>query len=77
MLHRLLVRAYASEEIDSLKRGSAQVKEPARSAYGLATDVLELHGRGFGPVAIARQLGVSRNSVARVIARGKVPPILP
>jgi hypothetical protein len=46
----------------------------ARSAYGLAADVLELHGQGFGPVAIARKLEVSRKSEARVIAQGKKPP---
>ena len=67
-----MARAYTSEEINSLKRDFGQVKDLARSAYGLAAEVLELHGRGFGPVAIARQLQVSRKSVARVIARGQV-----
>jgi hypothetical protein len=64
-----LARAYTSEEINSLKRDFGQVKDLARSAYGLVAEVLELHGRGFGPVAIARQLQVSKKSVARVIAR--------
>ena len=73
LLHKLLARAFTSEEIDSFKRDFGQVKDLARSAYGLAAEVLELHGRGFGPVAIARQLQVSRKSVARVIARGQVP----
>jgi hypothetical protein len=74
LLHKLLARAFTSEEIDRLKRDFGQVKDLARSAYGLAPEVLELHGQGFGPVAIARQLQVSRKSVARVIARGQVPP---
>ena len=68
-----MARAYTSEEINSLKRDFGQVKDLARSAYGLAAEVLELHGRGFSPVAIARQLQVSRKSVTRVIARGRVP----
>ena len=72
--HKLLAGAFTSQAIDSLKRAVGQVKDLARSAYGLAAEVLELHGRGFGPVAIARQLQVSRKSVARVIARGQVPP---
>jgi hypothetical protein len=74
LLHKLLARAFTSEEIDRLKRDFGQVKDLARSAYGLAAEVLELHGRGFGRVAIARKLEVSRKSVARVIARGKMPP---
>jgi hypothetical protein len=73
-LHKLLARAFTSEEIDRLKRDLGQVKDLARSVYGLAAEVLELHDRGFGPVAIARQLQVSRKSVARVIGRGQVPP---
>ena len=74
LLHKLLARAFTSEEIDRLKRDFGQVRDLARSAYGLALEVLELHGRGFGPVAIALKLEVSRKSVARVIARGQVPP---
>jgi hypothetical protein len=72
-LHTLLARAFTSEEIDSLKRDFGQTKDLARSAYGLAAKVLELHGGGFGSVAIARKLQVSRKSVARVIARGQAP----
>jgi hypothetical protein len=68
------VRVFVSQDIDSVKRRLGQVKDLARSASGLAAEVLELHGRGFGPVAIARKLQVSRKSVARAIARGQVPP---
>jgi hypothetical protein len=74
LLQKLLARAFFSEDIDSVKRDFGQVKDLARSAYGLEAEVLALHSRGFGPVAIARKLQVSRKSVARVIARGMVPP---
>jgi hypothetical protein len=40
-----------------------------QSAVVLATQVLELHEQGLGPVAIARTLGLSRFSVARLLAR--------
>jgi hypothetical protein len=73
-LHKLLARAFTSHEIDGVKRCTGQVKDLARSAYGLAAEVLGLHAQGLGPVAIARELQVSRKSVARVIARGRVPP---
>jgi hypothetical protein len=40
-----------------------------QSAVVLAAQVLELHEQGLGPVAIARTLGLSRFSVARLLAR--------
>ena len=39
-LHKLLARAFTSEEIDRLKRDFGQLKNLARSAYGLAAEVL-------------------------------------
>jgi hypothetical protein len=71
LMHGLLVRAFTSQEIDSLKQGAGQVKDLARSAYGLAAEVLDLHARRLGPVAIARELQVSRKSVTPVIARAR------
>jgi hypothetical protein len=67
--HRLLARTFTADEIDAVKRGLGQVKDLARSALAVAPKVLELHRQGLGPVAIARELGVGRKSVARVIAR--------
>ncbi|HEY7309223.1 MAG TPA: hypothetical protein VH643_07710 [Gemmataceae bacterium] len=40
-----------------------------RSAQILAAQVLELYEQGLGPVSIARALGLSRFSVARLLAR--------
>jgi hypothetical protein len=71
LLHKLLARAFTSEDIDSVKRNLGQVRDLTHSATAYQKELLALHEQGFGVCEIARRLGLHRKSVARAIQRAK------
>jgi hypothetical protein len=64
-----LTRTYFADDLDTIRRTLGEDQSLVQSAVVLAAQVLELHEQGLGPVAIARTLGLSRFSVARLLAR--------
>jgi DNA-binding NarL/FixJ family response regulator len=65
----LWTRVYTTAEIDDIKRLFGQVKDLAHGPQDpeVRACVMVLHGQGHGPCHIARETGLSRKQVARLL----------
>jgi hypothetical protein len=71
---KALSRAFAADEVDAVRRQLGQVKDLAYSGQAptVREQILEMHALGFGPCRIARETGLGRKQVARVLASGGI-----
>jgi DNA invertase Pin-like site-specific DNA recombinase len=71
---KVLSRVFAADEIDAVRRQLGQVKDLAHSGQDptVQDQIFEMHALGFGPCRIARETGLNRKQVTRVLASGGI-----
>jgi hypothetical protein len=76
LLAEILARPFAADELDDVRTGLGQVRDLAHNGHlpAVRERILALRDHGHGPSRIARQTGLSRRQVARVLAANPVEP---